>query len=81
MVGLHVGLAYVGELGGVILFEGVDVRVEPKPWVAVIIALIVAAQEPGIPVDEVRVLQQRQQLLDVLNHSGLVVLLNRDLEF
>ena len=53
MIRLHVGLAYVGQLGGVKLLDGVNSRVEPEPWVAVIIALIVAAQEPGILVDEV----------------------------
>ena len=53
MVRLHVGLAYIGELGGIKLLDGVDFRVDPEPLVAVIIAFIVAAQEPGIPEDEV----------------------------
>ena len=77
MVGLHVGLADVGELGGVELLDGVDIGIEPEPLVAVIVLLIVAAQEPGILVDEVRVLQQREKLLDVLYHSVLVVLLRK----
>ena len=77
MVGLHVGLADVSELGSVELLDGVDIGVEPEPLVAVIVLLIVAAQEPGILVDEVRVLQQREKLLDVLYNSGLVVLLRK----
>ena len=53
MVGSHVGLANVCQLGRFKLLDGVDVGVKPEPWVSVIIVLIVATQEPGIPEDEV----------------------------
>ena len=53
MVGPHVGLANVCQLGRVELLDGVDVGVKPEPLVGVVIVLIVATQEPGIPEDEV----------------------------
>ena len=67
-----VGLANVGQSGGVLLQQTVD-GVNPEP-AAVVILLVVPADEPGVLVYEVGVFQQRQQLLNVVDDGLLVVI-------
>ena len=65
-------LADVGQSGGVLLQQTVD-GVNPEP-AAVVILLVVPADEPGVLVYEVGVFQQRQQLLNVVDDGLLVVI-------
>ena len=67
-----VGLANVGQSRSVLLQQTVD-WVNPEP-AAVVILLVVPADEPGVLVYEVGVFQQRQQLLNVVDDGLLVVI-------